>query len=213
MFDISAIELMVIAIVAIVVIGPKDLPDMLRNLGRFVRKLRMMAGDFQRQMDQAGFEDVRKSIEEVRSLTSPTGVIARTISSALEETDKKTVTTQKAVAPTEPAPAVTEDASRTTEVDAGDIPAGGGEATPAAALATPSGEETVTTIARVSVAHDPQPAPMPAAALNGAATTVAEAAPVGASADTSLAEMRTQAPKGSTASGDAGAPAAKRDDA
>ncbi|MGF7161497.1 sec-independent protein translocase protein TatB [Rhodoligotrophos appendicifer] len=103
MFDISATELLVIAVVAIVVIGPKDLPDMLKGLGRFLRKMRLMAGDFQRQLDQAGFEDVRKGIEEVRSLTSPSGVIARSIASSIETDDSKRTIEQKASA--EPAAA------------------------------------------------------------------------------------------------------------
>lgn len=148
MFEISATELMVIAVVAIVVIGPKDLPDMLRGLGRVVRRMRSMAGDFQRQMDKAGFEDVRKSIEEVRSLTSPTGTIARSITSALEDNETKSVSTQKAVAPAIADPVKTDDGTSPEAGSNADTVSGSADKDAA-------GPETVpTTIARVSVTHD-----------------------------------------------------------
>ena len=46
MFEIGWTEMLVIAIVMIVVVGPKDLPKMLRQFGRTTSKLRVMAGDF-----------------------------------------------------------------------------------------------------------------------------------------------------------------------
>ena len=75
-------ELMVIAVVAIVFVGPKDLPGMLRTFGRFSRKVRGIAGDFQRQVDEAlresELDDVRKSLNDVRSL-DPRKKIADTL--------------------------------------------------------------------------------------------------------------------------------------
>ena len=53
MFDIGWTELIVIACVAILVVGPKDLPGMLRNVGKGIRSLRKMTSDFQRQFDEA----------------------------------------------------------------------------------------------------------------------------------------------------------------
>jgi sec-independent protein translocase protein TatB len=53
MFDIGWSELLVIAVVAIVVVGPKDLPRLMRSFGRYAGKLRRMASDFQKQFDQA----------------------------------------------------------------------------------------------------------------------------------------------------------------
>lgn len=71
MFDIGWTELMVIGVVALIVIGPRDLPDLFRTLGRFTGKLRSMARDFQRAMesaaDQAGVKDVAN---ELKSATS-----------------------------------------------------------------------------------------------------------------------------------------------
>lgn len=69
MFDIGWTELLLIGIVALIVIGPKDLPDMFRQLGRFTAKLRQMAREFQRAMEQAandsGVKDVARDINAV----------------------------------------------------------------------------------------------------------------------------------------------------
>lgn len=46
-FGLSMSELMVIAVIALIVVGPKDLPKMLRTIARYVTKLRGMAGEFQ----------------------------------------------------------------------------------------------------------------------------------------------------------------------
>ena len=70
MLDISWTELFVVAVVAILVIGPRDLPRTLRSVGNFVGQARRMAGDFQRQFDQAlreaELDEVKKSIDSVR---------------------------------------------------------------------------------------------------------------------------------------------------
>jgi sec-independent protein translocase protein TatB len=74
MFDIGWTELMVIGVVALVVIGPKDLPDMFRTMGRFTAKARSMARDFQRAMeaaaDEAGVKDVAKDLKNMTSARS-----------------------------------------------------------------------------------------------------------------------------------------------
>lgn len=51
MFDIGASELLVIAIVAILVIGPKDLPMALRTAGRWIAKIRQVSGHFRSGLD------------------------------------------------------------------------------------------------------------------------------------------------------------------
>ena len=74
MFDIGWTELMVVGVVALVVIGPKDLPDMFRTMGRFTAKARSMARDFQRAMeaaaDEAGVKDVAKDLKNATSARS-----------------------------------------------------------------------------------------------------------------------------------------------
>lgn len=72
MFDVGWPELLVIAIVLIVVVGPKDLPQMLRQFGRTTSKLRAMAGDFRKQFDEAlkeaELDDVKDFADQARSL-------------------------------------------------------------------------------------------------------------------------------------------------
>jgi sec-independent protein translocase protein TatB len=72
MFDIGAIEILVIAVVAILVVGPKDLPGLLRGIGRFTKQARSMIGDMQRQfndaLDEAELGDVRQTFSDMRDL-------------------------------------------------------------------------------------------------------------------------------------------------
>jgi sec-independent protein translocase protein TatB len=71
MFDIGWSELIIIGVVALIVIGPRDLPEMFRTLGRFTAKLRSMAREFQRAMesaaDEAGVKDVAKDLKSMTS--------------------------------------------------------------------------------------------------------------------------------------------------
>ncbi len=70
MLDIGWTELLVIAVVLIVVVGPKDLPPMLRAFGKMTSNLRKMAGDFRTQFDQAlreaDMDDVRQTISDAQ---------------------------------------------------------------------------------------------------------------------------------------------------
>ncbi|MCA3368523.1 MAG: twin-arginine translocase subunit TatB [Roseomonas sp.] len=71
MFDLAWSEIAVIAVVAVVIIGPKDLPEAIRGVAKGVQKLRRMAGEFQQQADElvreAKLDDVRNSIQEMKS--------------------------------------------------------------------------------------------------------------------------------------------------
>jgi sec-independent protein translocase protein TatB len=70
MFDIGWSEILVIIVVAIVVVGPKDLPKLMGTFGHYAGKLRRAAADFQRQFDEAMREaelsEVKKAMESVR---------------------------------------------------------------------------------------------------------------------------------------------------
>ena len=72
MFDIGMSEMIVIGVVALIVVGPKDLPQMFRKLGQFVGKARGMARDFQRAMeqaaDEAGVTEVTASLKGAASM-------------------------------------------------------------------------------------------------------------------------------------------------
>ncbi|MBE7186628.1 MAG: twin-arginine translocase subunit TatB [Methylobacterium mesophilicum] len=78
MFEVGWTEMLVIAVVMIVVVGPKDLPQMLRQFGRTTAKLRAMAGDFRKQFDEAlkeaELDDVKKSVDSLRSLNPTTEI-------------------------------------------------------------------------------------------------------------------------------------------
>lgn len=68
MFDIGALELLVVVIVAIVVIGPKDMPQALRAAGRWIGKLRRVSAQFRSGFDamvrEAELEDMEKKWQE-----------------------------------------------------------------------------------------------------------------------------------------------------
>lgn len=90
MFDLGWTELLVIAVVAILVVGPKDLPQMLRTIGQFASKMRSMAREFQRQFEEAardtGLDDVRKGITSVKDVASPSKHVKDAFNSIAEET-------------------------------------------------------------------------------------------------------------------------------
>ena len=71
MFDFSWGELLLIGIVALVAIGPKELPGVLRTLGQWTAKLRRMAAEFQNQfqeaMREAELADLKKEVDEMTS--------------------------------------------------------------------------------------------------------------------------------------------------
>ena len=69
MFDIGWSELVLIGIVALIVIGPKELPGALRTLGQWMGKLRRMASEFQGQFQEAMREaevaDLKKQVDDM----------------------------------------------------------------------------------------------------------------------------------------------------
>ena len=69
MFDISWTEFLLIGVVALIVIGPKELPGVLRTLGQWTRKVRSMAADFQNQfheaMREAEMADLKKQVDDL----------------------------------------------------------------------------------------------------------------------------------------------------
>ena len=72
MLDIGWSEIAVIVVVALIVIGPKDLPKVLKTIGIWVRKARMLTRDFQNSVDEmireADMEDVRRQATELRNI-------------------------------------------------------------------------------------------------------------------------------------------------
>jgi sec-independent protein translocase protein TatB len=97
MFDIAWSELLLVAIVAILVVGPKELPGMLRALGRMLGKLRSTADDFRKQFDEAvreaGAEDLQR---EVRALSKNNPL--NQIKDSIEEVGRNPLAADKAQA-------------------------------------------------------------------------------------------------------------------
>ncbi len=82
-------ELLVIGVVALVVIGPKDLPEMFRTLGRFTAKLRSMAREFSRAMEDAAKESgVQDVANDLRKVTSPKSMGLDAVKSAADKFEK-----------------------------------------------------------------------------------------------------------------------------
>ncbi len=87
MFDIGWSELVVIAVVALIAIGPKELPGVLRMVGQWMGKARKMAAEFQGQfqeaMREAEMADLKKSFDEVKEAAS--GFTSGNLMTALEK--------------------------------------------------------------------------------------------------------------------------------
>jgi sec-independent protein translocase protein TatB len=118
MFDVGWSEMLVIAIVLIVVVGPKDLPRMLRQFGRSTSKLRAMAGDFRRQFDEAlkeaELDDVTETLSSVRKLNpmneirkhlAPIEEVGQQVRAGLDEAMKPQSKVTPAETAAEPVPA------------------------------------------------------------------------------------------------------------
>src|SRR4029453_11767548 len=89
MFGIDSPELLVIAIVALVVIGPKELPNMLRSWGKWMAQMRGMAAEFRGHVDemvrQSELDDVKKQLESTSGLDLQSLDPTKQIKSAIQE--------------------------------------------------------------------------------------------------------------------------------
>jgi sec-independent protein translocase protein TatB len=81
-------EILLIAVVALIFIGPKELPAILHKLGQMTASLRRSAEEFRRHFEQsmreAGYEDLHKNINDLRSL-NPSTQLRATIDSAINQ--------------------------------------------------------------------------------------------------------------------------------
>jgi sec-independent protein translocase protein TatB len=87
MFDIGWSELVIIAVVALIAIGPKELPGVLRMVGQWMGKARKMASEFQGQfqeaMREAEMADLKKSFDEVKDVA--TGLAPTNLMTSLQK--------------------------------------------------------------------------------------------------------------------------------
>ena len=144
MFNIGWSEYLVIAVIALIAIGPKELPGVLRMVGQWVGKARKMAAEFQGQfqeaMREAEMADLKKSFDEVKE--AATGFASGDLMTSLQndvnsalanpETERPAATTE-ASPPEAPAEPVTPSASEATPERAVTVGAPADDAEPAIA--------------------------------------------------------------------------------
>lgn len=146
MFDIGWSEMAVIALLLLLVIGPRELPTMMRTVGRYVRKARMLTRDFQHSLDEmareAELDEAKKTIQSAKSMNlersfeetlDPEGEVkaeARALDAEARDAGKASSTTGSSAPTEKPAPEV-----------ASSKPAGGNGAAGETAAAEPAAEE------------------------------------------------------------------------
>lgn len=145
MFDISWTEFLLIGVVALIFIGPKELPAVLRTLGQWTRRMRSMAADFQSQfqeaMREAEMADLKKQVDDIahdiksydplKDVRSDVEAAGRDIQSSLEKP-------VSIAPPGEPAPSEPAIAQEVTAIAA--APVAPEAAEPAAAVAESAAE-------------------------------------------------------------------------
>jgi sec-independent protein translocase protein TatB len=124
MFDIGWSELVVIGVVALIAIGPKELPGVLRTVGQYMGKVRRMASEFQSQfqdaMREAEMADVKKSVDEMTESATKHFTDFDPIGTVRKEIESLSADPFKDGAPTDTAPTT---ASASPEAVAPGIPA------------------------------------------------------------------------------------------
>ncbi len=131
MFDIGWSEMVFVAIIAILVIGPKDLPKTIATVGKYIRKVRGFARDFQSGIDdlakEAELDDIKKTVvgddfnikKQVEDAVDPTGEFSKAFEDIKPDLlDDKPEPSKPAVTADEaPAPAAKEpsEAAKITE--------------------------------------------------------------------------------------------------
>ncbi|MBW0369654.1 Sec-independent protein translocase protein TatB [Ensifer adhaerens] len=201
MLDIGWTELVVIAIVLIVVVGPKDLPPMLRAFGRMTSKMRGMASEFRQQFDEAlreaDLDEVRKTISDAQSL-NPANALRDAINPLRQMGNDIKADLQKAATPDQPA------TPNTVDTVSAVAPAAV-EAKPADAVAAAAIGSANRQIERAEVASVPAEKPKRATRTKADATpAVKKAAP---KSTTAAPKTATAASKSATAKSAAKAPA------
>jgi sec-independent protein translocase protein TatB len=152
MFDIGWSELVVIAVVALIAIGPKELPGVLRMVGQWMGKARKMAAEFQGQfqeaMREAEMADLKKSFDEVKE--AATGFTSGNVMTSLQKDVSAALNIDDV-----DKPAASVDAPATSNVDA---PATSNLDAPAASSPEELAGTQVTTSEPLALTPESQPA-------------------------------------------------------
>jgi len=144
MFDIGWSEIAVIAVVALIAIGPKELPGVLRMVGQWMGKARKMAAEFQGQfqeaMREAEMADLKKSFDEVKEAAS--GFTGGNIMTSLKKDVTSALRIDDVDKPMDPQMAPSAEGSATPAIEVGTF--GAALPTSSDALATPTTPEAPT---------------------------------------------------------------------
>ena len=162
MFDIGWGELLLIGVVALIFIGPKELPGTLRTLGQWMGKLRRMASEFQGQfqeaMREAELADLKKQVDDMTSQAQsyanfdPVSEVRKELESTQQQIESAIADKPPGDAPS--APAAAEPHALPGPVTAETGPAFAPSSTEAPVAAPPEPEAAVTDAAK----HDGKPA-------------------------------------------------------
>lgn len=96
MFDLTSSKLLILGLVALIVVGPKDLPVLLRTLGRYLGMIRRQAAEFRAQFDEAmrdaEMDDLRKEVNAMhddmtKSLNEAQGAVSQELAAAQRDVD------------------------------------------------------------------------------------------------------------------------------
>lgn len=128
MFDLGWGKIVIIAVIALVVIGPKELPAVLRTVGQWMGKIRRMAAEFQGQfqeaMREAEMADLKKSIDAITDATrgigtgfDPLGSVTKDIETAFADKPQDSAAATPPVAAGEPAGAAAGEAPAAPAVE------------------------------------------------------------------------------------------------
>ena len=171
MFDLGWSKVLILAVVAIVVVGPKELPALLRAVGQFIAQLRRHAAEFRAQFDEAmkspELDQIRKDVEAIktdaqaslrgieRSIEEDAGEVKTSVEKAVETVEAHGLAGQGSHEPYNPG----------SNADGAHAAANGSEPHPApepelAVLPEPAGYATP--VMPVPVAAEPALAPTPA---------------------------------------------------
>ena len=111
MLDLGMTEIILIGVVTLIVVGPKDLPKMLRTMGQYTGKMRGMAREFKRSMDDAAreadlaeFKDIQKSLDDVKAIGSDAARAVQQGVNKVESDIEQAAKVEEAKSP-DPAPA------------------------------------------------------------------------------------------------------------
>ncbi|WP_345803523.1 Sec-independent protein translocase protein TatB [Mesorhizobium sp. YIM 152430] len=192
MIDLSWSEILVVAIVLIVVVGPKDLPRLLRSFGKTMSTVRSMAGDFRKQFDEAikeaDLQDLKSLADDARKLNpaseikkalNPMEQAAKDVRSGLDKAMKPATPISAEKPASTPQPAAPQKAGATAMPDA-----------MTKAPAAPAAEATKAPIKTARVVG-----PKSVSKGNGAATPAKEAVTKPVAAKTRPATTKTRTPK------------------